>query len=287
MSFEDIDTPVSDAELSGQDVADPVVAPDDPAATVDPVEPEPKADVAEAEDPAPERNPVIPRARFDEVNTKLHAERERAEAAERRLAEMMQTQQVAQQSAPATADIDAMEVKFFDAMMEGNRDEAVKIRAQINAEISSRAESAANERMARQLSERETKSALESVGAKAMEQYPFLDHQSDAANAEAIGEVVEWRDFYQSKGDPIHVALGKAVAKVGPGYSTPAQTAAAILPVDSRKKAALVRNAADAAAQPPAQVAGIGNRAAPPNPKVETQQDWEKLSDADRDSMLM
>ena len=286
MSFENIDTPASEAELSGQDIVDPVDSPTDPVEIEQPEpEPEPvvKAKEAEPEEQAGERNPVIPRARFDEVNTKLHAERERAEAAERQLAELQQVQQSTQAQADGAVNIDALETQFFDAMMEGDKDTAVKLRAQINAELSSRAEAAATERMSRQMTEREATKALQDTGAKLISAYPFLDHLSPNANAEAINDVVEWRDFYAAKGDPIHVALEKAVAKVGPIYS---DAAPVVTPTDTRKQAALARNAADAAAQPPANVAGVGNRAAPQKPKVETQQDWEKLSDADRESML-
>jgi len=284
MSFSDIDTPASDEELSGtgSESLDPPEVVDPDIADVVPVDESAPVDEQVAE-PVQDRSPVIPRARFDEVNAKLHYERERAEAAERRLAEMEQAP--ATSAPPVAADIDAMELEFFDAMMEGNKESAVKIRNQINAELSSRAEAVASERFSRQMNERDSLQAMQSAGAKAIAAYPFLDHQSDAANVEAINEVVEWRDFYAAKGLPAHAALEKAVAKVGPTYAV--ATAPMLVATDGRKQAALSRNAVDAAAQPPANVAGVGNRAAPPKPQAETQGDWEKLTEAERNALLI
>lgn len=287
MSFDNIDVPVEESELfGGADAApeasetalgDAELASD--AGGEIPAESEPEA-------PAQEREAAIPRARFDEVNAKLHSERERAEAAERRLAELEQ-QSKAPQGEPtaSSASLEEMESKFYDAMMDGDKEQATKIRAEINTELAARAERAASERLSRQLSEREVALSVASVGAKALADYPFLNHEADTANAEAIAEVIEWRDFYTSKGEPLPVALEKAVAKVAPSYVS-AQPAAEAPAVDPRKRAALTRNAAESALQPPAPVAGIGNRAAPPRPKVDTQQDWEKLSDSDREMML-
>ena len=296
MLIDDIDTPVSEAELSGIEVAEaeaePVVETPKAEPVAEPaavVEPEPVA-----AEPAQERAQVIPRARFDEVNAKLHAEREETE---RLRAELAASKQAPAAVAPVAepVDFDTMERQYLDATMSGDIDQAVSIRAKINAEIRAQAKAEASEEAARQVSERdrqaaerESKVALQSVFSQAVADYPFLDTASPQVNADAIAEVVEWREFYMVKGDPIHVALKKAVAKVGPTYATAEPAAVAAAPVvDPRKQAAMVRNAADAMAQPPAQVAGVGNRAAPPKPKVESQKDWEKLTDAERDEILM
>lgn len=284
MSFADIDTPISDEELSGMDgeKIDPPVVDKPEAGEVDPVIDTPVKDEAgdPASEPTQDRSPVIPRARFDEVNAKLHAEREQVELLRAQLAE----QQQAQQQLSSQVDVNALEKDYYAAMMSGDEDKAIAIRGQINSELFARAEASVSDRVTKQLSEREATQALQAAGAKAISEYPFLDHQSGAANEAAINDVVEWRDFYVAKGDVAHVALEKAVAKVGPMY---AQTGAvATAPVDTRKAAALARNAVDANSQPPAQVAGVGNRAAPPKPKIETQKDWDKLSESERDELL-
>lgn len=285
MTFADIDTPVSEEELSGagSESLDPPEAVNTDLGEIDPVIEAPAKAEAEppAADPAQDRSPVIPRARFDEVNAKLHAEREQVEALRAQLAAHQQPAPTARQ-----VDVVTLEKDYFAAMMAGEEDRAIEIRGQINGELFSRAEASAADRVTKQLSEREAKSNLDSVVSQAVSTYSFLDVNSADSNAEAIAEVVELRDFYMFKGDPLHVALSKAVAKVGPSYATQPGAAVAA-PVDGRKAAALTRNAADAMAQPPAQVAGVGNRAAPPKPQAETQGDWEKLTEAERNALLV
>lgn len=303
MHLDDIDTPVSEAELSGiDDVAEVGKSPEvklegeDPAAALaaDKEPPDVVEETPPAVEPKQERESYIPRARFDELNAKHHAEREAREALERRLAELEANTKAVEKPEPLAVDVDSLEQKYFDLMMEGNREEAVKIRSQINAEIQSRAEAVAdakaNQRVqeeVRKVSEQEAEREMIGVASKAVIEYPFLDPNSPDVNPEAISEVVEWREFYASKGDPIHVALAKAVNRVAPSYAEANPAIQAEPMTDKRKDAAIKRNAADAMAQPPVQSAGVGNRAAPPAPKVETQKDWEKLSESEREQILM
>lgn len=301
MQIDDIDTPVSEAELSGMDevaeVDPPVV--DDPEVkdeVTPPAEVEPVVEAEPVVEQPTEREKAIPRARFDELNAKLHQEREAREAVERRLAELEQAKaKPAEKTEDAEVDIDALEQAYFDKMMEGDRDEALKIRAKVNAELQHRAEVIADRQTTQRIQEqtlkeyeKEAKRQVDTVFAKAIAEYTFLDTNSPDVNMDAINEAVEWRDFYASKGYPVHEALEKAIAKVAPTYATAKPADPPTPPVvDPRKAAALARNAADAKAQPPAQEAGIGNRTTPPGPKVETQKDWEKLSESEREQILM
>lgn len=282
MAFDDIDTPATLDELEGvtetdeQEAANAAAGEPGPEPAIEPQPPEAKADESK-----PEREQSIPRARFDELNAKLHAEREEAARLRDELAQLKQPK------APDVAigaGIEAMEQEFFDAMMEGDKDKAVAIRAKINAQIYATAESSSVEKVARNLSEREAQSAFLVAAQQAIAAYPFLDIDSVDANDKAINEVVEWRDFYVAKGDSLAVALQKAADKVGPMYSGGQKTPESR--TDARKQAALARNLADSARQAPAVDAGIGNRAVP-LPKVATQRDWEKLSQSERDEILM
>lgn len=277
MSFEDIDTPVSESELSG-DVTEPVTEQIIEQPEIEVVAEEVQA---EAEEPQQERAPVIPRARFDEVNAKLHAEREEAA----RLREEIEALRGQRQAPQQSVDIDALEDQHFDALMEGDKEKAKQIRAQINAEIKAGARQEAVEIVSRQNSEREQQSALMNAVSAAVEKYPFLDSNADIANAQAINDVIEWRDFYMSKGDQPHIALAKASDKVGPMYA--GEQEPVVVRQDGRKQAAIARNVQAANAQPPSPSAGVGNRAAPSVPKIETQSDWESLSASERDRLLM
>lgn len=279
MSFEDIDTPVSESELSG-DVAEldnetVEEAAEKPAPVV-----EQEAQAEEAE-PTQERAPVIPRARFDEVNAKLHAEREEVERLRAELAAAQQQKEAQAESPPS--DIKAMIREAKEAMMDGDLDKAAELEYKIQQETQRAAMAEAEQNVMRRMSERESQSALSSTVSQIVAAYPFLDSASPDANADAIGDVIEWRDFYMAKGDPAHVAIQRATNKVAPMY---AAVEPAPVKQDTRKAAALARNAIDSAAQAPANVAGVGNRAAPSQPKVESQKDWEKLSDAEREALL-
>ena len=249
---------------------------DDPAPEV---APEPKPEQEEEDAPQPKRDAVIPRARFDEVNAKLHAEREEAN---RLRAELEALNRSSTTQADAI-DVDTLEDQFFDAIINGEKERAKEIRAQINAEIYTKARAASEEAVSTTLTQREIQSSFAKAVEQTVTDYPFLDSNSPDANAEAIGEVVEWRDFYLSKGDTPAAALQKAAAKIAPIYSK----AAPELPTDKRKQAALATAAKASAAQPPAVEAGIGNRAIPfGDDIIGDQAKWEKASEAERLRML-
>ena len=243
------------------------------------VAPEPNPEQEEEDAPQPKRDAVIPRARFDEVNAKLHAEREEAN---RLRAELEALNRSSTTQADAI-DVDTLEDQFFDAIINGEKERAKEIRAQINAEIYNKARAASEEVVSTTLTQREIQSSFAKVVEQTVTDYPFLDSNSPDANAEAIGEVVEWRDFYLSKGDTPAAALQKAAAKIAPIYSK----AAPELPTDKRKQAALATAAKASAAQPPAVEAGIGNRAIPfGDDIIGDQAKWEKASEAERLRML-
>lgn len=289
MSFEDIDTPVADDVLSGgaEDPAAEPVPENVPAVAATP-DPEPAA-VEQDQEPEPqaERAQVIPRARFDEVNAKLHAEREENEALRAKLEALKQPEA----QTAASVSVDDLERQYLAAIMGGEEDNAIAIRAKINGELQSLAEARATEKVMAQMSAKEaaaTKAAEEArvagVVSQALAAYEFLNPDSPAANQEAINEVIGWRMSYEAQGFSTADALQKAVGKVAPMYAT---TSAKVVPVDTRKQSAIDRNIQAANAQPPANVAGVGNRAAPMAPKIETQKDWESLSEAERERLLM
>ena len=281
----------TDLELLGGVIDDEHKADPEPEPTPEPMpDPEPKAEEdpkPEEEDaPQPKRDAVIPRARFDEVNAKLHAEREEAN---RLRAELEALNRSSTTQADAI-DVDTLEDQFFDAIINGEKERAKEIRAQINAEIYNKARAASEEVVSTTLTQREIQSSFAKVVEQTVTDYPFLDSNSPDANAEAIGEVVEWRDFYLSKGDTPAAALQKAAAKIAPIYNkttepTPDPTPEPL--TDKRKQAAIANAAKASAAQPPAVEAGIGNRAVPfGDDIIGDQAKWEKASEAERLRML-
>lgn len=282
----DIDTPANMELLGGTDIDEPVVdetPADQPVVDDGPVE-TPAEVVAEEvvdEDPAPaKRDPVIPRARFDEVNAKLHAEREEVE----RLRAELNARTTADTVTPDVIDVDELEDAYFEAILEGDKARAKEIRATINSEIYAKAEAASTAAVSRQLTEREVQVSFANTVSQTITDYPFLDSNSAEANPDAIADVVEWRDLYISKGDSPAVALQKAAAKVAPLYASKPETVVEPAPsVDQRKQKALAAAANAAANQPPRVDAGVGNRAIPVGDSIISDQNkWEKASDAER-----
>ena len=240
---------------------------------------EPKPEVDEPEDPQPKRDTVIPRARFDEVNAKLHAERE--EAARLRA----ELEALTRKPEPADTNIDTLEDEYFEAMIEGDKAKAKEIRATINTEIFNRAQAASAETAAATLTQREMQTSFSKAVEQTVSAYPFLDSTKPEANAEAIAEVVEWRDFFIAKGESPAVALQKAAGKVAPLYAAKSEPTPPA--VDTRKQKAVEVAAKTANAQPPSVEAGVGNRSIPlGDDLINDQNKWDKASEAERQRFL-
>lgn len=251
---------------------------EEPKAEDEPKE-EPKPEVDEPEDPQPKRDTVIPRARFDEVNAKLHAERE--EAARLRA----ELEALTRKPEPADTNIDTLEDEYFEAMIAGDKAKAKEIRATINTEIFNRAQAASAETAAATLTQREMQTSFSKAVEQTVSAYPFLDSTKPEANAEAIAEVVEWRDFFIAKGESPAVALQKAAGKVAPLYAAKSEPTPPA--VDTRKQKAVEVAAKTANAQPPSVEAGVGNRSIPlGDDLINDQNKWDKASEAERQRFL-
>jgi hypothetical protein len=246
---------------------EPADAPADEAVDLDALkavaeaDPEPKA--VEEEHKTEAR---IPKARFDEVNARMKQAEAEKQALEEQLRALQapkgQPAQAAQE--PGQVDLNAAEDAYLEALRQGDASTAKQIRVAINAHIQQQAENAAIEKVTATLSKRETETSLVAIANDSIKKYPFLNQDSDDANDAAINEVVEWRDYYASKGMRADVALQKAVEKIAPMYAPKAAPKAEPEPepkVDLRGKEAIQRNAQAAAAQP-MQLNGVGERAA-------------------------
>ena len=280
----------TDMELLGGTFEDdpkpeePEIKQDEPAPKEEPkAEDEPKEaptpDDDEPEEPHPKRDTVIPRARFDEVNAKLHAERE--EAARLRA----ELEALTKKPEPTDNNIDALEDEYFEAMIAGDKGKAKEIRATINAEIFTRAQAASEETVTATLTQREMQTSFSKAVEQTVKAYPFLDSTKPEANAEAIAEVVEWRDFFIAKGESPAVALQKAAGKVAPLYAAKSEPTPPA--VDTRKQKAVEVAAKTANAQPPSVEAGVGNRSIPlGDDLINDQNKWDKASEAERQRFL-
>jgi len=273
----DIDTPADLELLGGSEEEEIEPGQEDEAAEEQQEELAAEEQEPDEEEPAPpKRDPVIPRARFDEVNAKLHAAREEAEQLRAALA-------AKQEQAPAGVDVDDLEDQYYEAIMVGDKEEAKKIRSQINSDLYARAEATSAAVVSRQLEERAAEAQFQQVVKQAVTVYPFLDSESNAANKAAIDDVLSWRGMYEAQGHSKANALAMAVNKVGPYYHRPAQEQAEEAPVDTRKQKAMRLAAETAVLQPPRVDDGVGTRAIPVSKEILGNQDkWERASESER-----
>lgn len=226
----------------------------------------------------------IPKGRFNEVNERRIRAEERARVLEEELARVRGGSQGGggkkEEEAPAF-DYDAKEAEYADAMMEGDKDKALKLRKEINAQLRADAEAEATAKAEQRIMQREAEREFKTAVAAAIEKYPFLDAKSKQANADAIDDVVALRDHYIRKGKSPGDALRMAADKIGPQYGKPKKASTQVEEEEeeegaedeapasksnvtkladklkARQQAALTRNAKASAAQPAA-ISGVG-----------------------------
>lgn len=206
--------------------------------------------------------PMIPKARVDEM---LAKERERAEAAERRAAEM--ARQSKREETQVT--IQDLELKIKEArkaeraaLLDGDVDKAEEFSAQrdtLNRQIARIENSAQTTEVSAQTIEQ---IKVDTTIERLHETYPQLDENSDEYNEELVVDVLDKRDGLMrreglsmsaalSKAAKIVMARQKAMEAEPEGEATPkGKTLADGQKVD-RKAAAVAKNVAAAAAQPP------------------------------------
>ena len=242
----------------------------------------------------------IPRARFNEVNSKLKEEREARERLEARLLELEQSASVSQPEerrevqAPASQQVDSdklildLERQYQAAIFDADDDKALQLRSQINTEVRRLAKEEAlqafeaNEQEKTKRADAEQAQALlQEAADELVKAYPVLNTDQDK-----VAEVVEWRDFIiSSKRIAPHEALKQAAAKV---FGQPYAKAKSEEKVDQRTVDAVQRGLTDSQRQPPTGEDGIGVRATGVGSKTpESQSEYERLPQKEREKLLM
>lgn len=248
----------------------------------------------EEEKPTTKRDPVIPRARFDEIHSQWKAEQERAARLEAELHALRHPKQ--EEKHPDAVDLRELKQRLFDSRLDpdADQDEIDKIEDQIEAERDRRAEARAEARIAErerireaeaaQMAARQQEAEAQTEATKLVEKYPWLDSVSGNGDPEAIAEVIALRDVYFRNGQSLSAALVKSagvIAKARGEASQPINTR------DERRNLALVEAARSAAAQPARGDAGVGNRAMPADKSILDDQDaYEKADEKERMRLL-
>ncbi|WJN61361.1 hypothetical protein [Pseudomonas sp. SO81] len=230
---EDPDDEQEEEETDRGDEVDPALKPeeeDDPDLELEEEEeqeeeldPEALAELAESGGKAK----AVPHARFNEVNTALKAERAERLRLEEELARAKGGggAKPEDEEKPKPFDFDGAEDRYMDAVLDGDKDKARAIRAEIRTEerklLEQEGAKAGKQSAAEELRQRDTKAEqdnIDKVATAAQAKYPFLDPQSKEANADAIEDVVARRNYYMQQGMAPSKALSLAVEKIAPRY---------------------------------------------------------------------
>lgn len=268
-AIDDLDAPVSEALLMGEDPDDvkeriPAEVDEDAAKIAD--------ENAEGKPTKEAEEKTVPQARFNQV----YAEKKALEEHIRALEEASKPTEVRTQ-----VDVKALRKEATGALMDGDVDKYEELQSQIDDEIQRRAEDRAVQHVGA-IRERESFVAL---AERLTEKYPVLN--PEGGDARAISLVVDLREAYVAKGMSMSAALEAAVEKIVPHFANAGGTAPAKSDnVDARNVHAIRRGAEDSNKMPPSGV-GVGNRAMEPTDTADISQDkWEKMSQAEREKIL-
>lgn len=218
----------SDGDESG-DNADGkgAVADKGASAKADDIDPDVLAAIAGEDKPK-----MVPHQRFHEKNEEAKAHRARVLELEEELARAKGAAPSApkkEDPKPESFDFDAAEERYSEALLDGEKDKARQIRAEIRAEeqkaADQRAEAAADRLYKTNKAADDaarTKLEFDLELSKAYADYPFLSNESADANQDAIDETLVWHQHFMAKGKTAAQALAAAVAKIGPRYAADA-----------------------------------------------------------------
>lgn len=251
-------------------------------------EPEPEAEEVEA---SPGKGAGVPLGRFQEINDERKALREEVAAIRAELAALKAPPPApALEPAPAEPapfDVDAQEAAFVEAMLDGEHERARAIRQAVHQAVVREAQAAAVKAAQDAFAAAREEERVAAEASAAVQQYPFL---ADGGDAAAIAETREWWDFYKGRGEPAHLALRKAVERVGPLFAKKAEPEPVAEPAPEpakppdRAQEAKLRGAEAASRQPPRLRAGTGSRGMSLEQAIGelSEEQFEKLSAEDK-----
>ena len=160
-----------------------------------------------AETTEPEtKSPMVPKSRLDEVLAKQKALQKQVEemrAAAEKPAE-----------APAEYDFDKAESLYMEAVLDGETDNAKKIRSEIREAEKNNLAWELEQKMGQTVQQSAQATALQQAATEMEAAYPVFDQNSDQFNEEYTNEVVELRDAFIIKGYDAVDALSRAVKYV-------------------------------------------------------------------------
>lgn len=242
---DDVKSPLDEAGKTGDSMDDPADKPAETKGDEDGAEtPEEKAEREKAEAEAAAKARIrIPKARFDEAQAKA---RQREQALLEEINKLKGGQQAsATQKAvsEARAEIEELQDKYEDLILDGKKDEARKVRRQVDALREELIDYQTNVKSdaARNAAVEELTYNAQLAGYEA--RYPALNPENEGFDEDKTNEVAALMTMFAKAGQPRDKALAQAVkyalgAPPAPASSDPAQRAADQRAVEARRKAA-------------------------------------------------
>lgn len=215
-------------------------------------------DIDEEDDDEDEGDePRIPKSRLDQVIAQREEERRNNEWLKEQLEAVLQGKKeqevVEEEDLPPTYDFDAAEIKYAEALLEGEVEEAAKIRREINKasseerdyQIKQAKRSAADEAVsttADSLDQRRFEGLLNQY----ISEHDIFNDKSKGYNEKAVGMANRLMTSYVAEGNTRSEALALAVEEVLPLFEKEEKPKASTRSKTARKKAARASNS-----QPP------------------------------------
>lgn len=217
---------------------------------------EEEGDEDEEDDEDDDEGPRIPRSRLNEVIKQREEQKEEVRWLKEQLQLVLATGGKKATEAEVQADepefdFDNAEDTYIDLVLDGDKEQARKLRQQIDNEraksiqkqIAKVSEDASNVATTK-AAEFEENQKYTAVLTSALEKYSFLNDKSKAYNATAVKMANRVMQGYLAEGDSKDEALRKAVKDIVPLYDKPASTS------KGRDKAARTKAAKAAKQQP-------------------------------------
>ena len=202
-----------------------------------------------AEEGLAQKEPMIPKSRFDQVL-------EKQKALQKRLDEALAPKVEDVKEAP-DFDFDAKEIEYQTLVMEGETEKATKLRAEIRAAEKQQMMFEVQAKMGQTVTQNQEMVDLQTKATELESLYPELNQANPEFDQDKTNEVLELRDAYMTQGYMGADALDKAVKLI---MGTAVASAPADNPVDkeivAKKKIANTNKKVEAAQKQPPTMKG-------------------------------
>jgi hypothetical protein len=161
-------------------------------------------DAAEVEEPTkePEKKPMVPKSRLDEVLAKQ-------KALQKQLDDMKAAQEVAE-DAPEEYDFAAKEVEYQTLLLDGEADKAAALRQEMRTAEKAQIAYEMRQEMTQTVTQSQQATALQTAASELEANFPVFDQNAAEYNAEYTQEVIDLRDAFITQGYGAVDALSKA-----------------------------------------------------------------------------